>query len=269
MSWQPGRPPERIVCLTEEPTEWLYLLGAQEKIVGISAYTERPAQAREDKPVVSAFIGGSVKKIKALKPDLVIGFSDIQAQLAHDLIKAGLQVLIFNQRTLDEILNVLWVLGAVVGEQERARQLLEGYATRLNLARERAQALSWRPRVYFEEWDDPLITSIGWVSELVELAGGENVFADRASGAMASERFVTHDQILAARPEVIMACWCGKAVVLDQIASRAGYEALPAVRHARLYELDPAIILQPGPAALTAGLDALEAILMPILEAGP
>jgi len=189
-----------------------------------------------------------------------------QAQLAHDLIKAGLQVLIFNQRTLDEILNVLWVLGAVVGEQERAGALLEGYARRLNLARERAQSLAWRPRVYFEEWDDPLITSIGWVSELVELAGGQNVFRDRASGAMASERFVTHEQILAASPEVILACWCGKAVELEQIASRPGYDGLPAIKRGRLYELDPAIILQPGPAALTAGLDALEAILVPILE---
>lgn len=263
MSWTTfKRAPSRIVCLTEEPTEWLYLLGAQERIVGISAYTERPVEAKTSHPVVSAFIGGSVKKIKALKPDLVIGFSDIQAQLAHDLIKAGLQVLIFNQRSVSEILEALWVMGRLVGEEAKAQVLLDGYVARLEAAKTKSDARKDKPRVYFEEWDDPRICSIGWVSELIEIAGGVNIFADRAQGGLASERFVTDEEILARQPEVIMGCWCGKPVELESIRARPGYEALPAVRHGRLYELDPAVILQPGPACLSAGLDALESILM-------
>ena len=253
--------PERIVCLTEEPTEILYALGEQERIVGISAYTERPPEAAEDHPVVSAFIGGSVKKIQALEPDLIIGFSDIQAQLAHDLIKANLQVLIFNQRSIQEILDVILTVGGLVGARARAEALVAGYIERLEAARQRAQKLPARPRVYFEEWDDPLICGIEWVGELVELVGGINVFADRASGKLAKERFVTHDEILAARPDVIAASWCGKPVDLESIRQRPGYGELSAVAHGRLHELDPAIILQPGPACLTDGLDVLEDIV--------
>ena len=266
-SW-PTSAPRRIVCLTEEPTEWLYLLGQDARIVGISAYTERPPEARRDKPVVSAFVGGSVKKIKALKPDLILGFSDIQAQLAHDLIKANLQVLIFNQRSIQEILDALWMMALLVDEAERGRALLQGYVERLARARERTLAQPIRPRVYFEEWDEPLICSIQWVSQLIELAGGQNVFADRAAGQLASERFVTHDEIIARDPQVILASWCGKPVELPSIAARPGYERVEAVRHGRLHELDPAIILQPGPASLTAGLDALEAILRPLGQGG-
>ncbi|MEM1348839.1 MAG: ABC transporter substrate-binding protein, partial [Myxococcota bacterium] len=187
------RVPERIVCLTEEPTEILYALGEHERIVGISAYTERPPEAKQTKPVVSAFIGGSVKKISALEPDLVIGFSDIQAQLAHDLIKANLQVLIFNQRSLQDILDVVLMLGRLVGKSSQAEELVDGYVERLEAARARTAAQARRPKVYFEEWDEPTITSIQWVSELIELAGGENIFSERSSGKLASERFVTHD----------------------------------------------------------------------------
>ena len=253
--------PERIVCLTEEPTEILYALGEEERIVGISAYTERPPEAKRDKPVVSAFIGGSVKKIAALKPDLVIGFSDIQAQLAHDLIKANLQVLIFNQRSVQEILEVILQMGAIVGCAERARELVEGYIDRLDEIRKRGEARGRRPRVYFEEWDEPRITAIEWVGELIEIAGGENIFAHRSRGKLAKERFVEDREILAADPEVICASWCGKPVDLESIAAREGYGEMAAVRRGALHELDPAIILQPGPACLTDGLDALVEII--------
>jgi iron complex transport system substrate-binding protein len=253
--------PRRIVCLTEEPTEILYLLGEEERIVGISAYTERPAHAKQEKPVVSAFIGGSVKKICALEPDLIIGFSDIQAELAHDLIKANQQVLIFNQRSVQEILDVILVIGSLVGRREQAIDLVEGYIARLEAARQRTMNQKTRPAVYFEEWDEPRISAIAWVSELIELAGGRNVFADRASGKLAKERFVSDEEILASKPDFYLASWCGKPVDFDSVRARPGYEALPFVANDRLYELDPAIILQPGPACLTDGLDALEAIL--------
>ncbi len=255
--------PERIVCLTEEPTEILYVLGEEERIVGISAYTCRPAQAADEKPVVSAFIGGSVAKISALEPDLVIGFSDIQAELAHDLIKANLPVVIFNQRSLQEILDVIIQIGSIVGRRQEATQLVRGYIERLENARRRTEAQEHRPRVYFEEWDEPRITAIRWVSELIELAGGENVFSDKSHGKLAKERFVDDEELLAADPEIICACWCGKAVDLSSIRERPGYDELTAVKNDELHELDPAIILQPGPACLTDGLDRLEEILRP------
>ena len=257
--------PERIVCLVEEPTEILYLLGEQERIVGISAYTVRPLEAREAKPVVSAFVGGSVKKIQALEPDLVIGFSDIQADLARDLIKVGLPVLIFNQRSVQDILDVILTVGRLVGAEDRARALVEGYVARLESAWRRTEAQAHRPSVYFEEWGDPMICGIGWVSELVELAGGRDVFRERSRcGAMARERFVTPEEVVAAAPEAILASWCGEPVDRAQIRGREGFGKVPAVRQGQIHELDPSIILQPGPAALTDGLDALEAILRPL-----
>ena len=253
------RAPERIVCLTEEPTEILYALGEQDRIVGISAYTVRPPEAEEDKPVVSAFIGGSIPKIAALKPDLIIGFSDIQAQLAHDLIKAGLPVAIFNQRSIQEILDVMLTIGQIVGAQDRAEALVDETIAHVESVRREAAELPHRPRVYFEEWDEPLITAIEWVGEPIEIAGGENVFADRADGKAAAERFVTHEEIIASAPELIGACWCGKKVDLQSIHDRAGYDAIPAVQKDRVVEFDPATLLQPGPACLTDGLDALAA----------
>jgi iron complex transport system substrate-binding protein len=254
-------PLERIVCLTEEPTEILYLLGEQRRIVGISAYTERPAEAKRDKPVVSAFVGGSVRKIAALQPDLVIGFSDIQAKLAGQLIAAGLQVLIFNQRSLTEILDVILTVGRLVGAEQRARLLVEAYEARLAVARARSRARVVRPRVYFEEWDGPMISGIRWVSELIEAAGGADVFADRASEPMAKARIVTAEEICARAPEIVLASWCGKPFDRASFEARSGFDQLPAVRAGRVYELDPAIILQPGPACLSDGLDALERLL--------
>jgi iron complex transport system substrate-binding protein len=254
-------PLERIVCLTEEPTELLYLLGEEKRIVGISAYTVRPPEAKRDKPIVSAFIGGSVKKIQALRPDLVIGFSDIQAKLASQLIAAGLQVLIFNQRSLAEILGVVLTIGRLVGAEGRAKELVRSYEARIAAARARAALRTRRPRVYFEEWDEPMITSIRWVSELIEIAGGENVFRDRAEAGLAKDRFVTQDEVIARSPEVVLASWCGKPFDRASFEARPGFSELPAVKSKRVHELDPAIILQPGPACFTDGLDELERLL--------
>lgn len=253
--------PERIVCLTEEPTEILYELGEEQRIVGISAYTCRPPRAADEHQVVSAFIGGSVKKISALKPDLIIGFSDIQAQLAHDLIKANLPVVIFNQRSIQEILDVIITIGSIVGRRDAARDLVGGYIESLQAATARTKAQARRPRVYFEEWDDPRISAIEWVGELVEIAGGENIFADKSRGKLAKERFVDDEAIIAADPEIICASWCGKAVDLDSFEKRQGYEETSAIKNNEIHELDPSIILQPGPACLTDGLQRLEEII--------
>lgn len=258
--------PERIVCLVEEPTEILYLLGEEERIVGISAYTVRPERAKEEKPVVSAFIGGSVDKICALEPDLIIGFSDIQGELAKELIEANQQVLIFNQRTIQDILDVIVAIGRIVGKEERAEELVRGYIERLEQAEERTRKQAHRPAVYFEEWPDPQISGIRWVSQLVELAGGRDIFSETSHGKGAKERYVDHAQVIEREPEAIIASWCGKPVDCDSIRQREGYEAVPAVQHDEIYELDPSIILQPGPACLTDGLDALEAIIRPLAQ---
>jgi iron complex transport system substrate-binding protein len=230
-------------------------------VVGISAYTLRPPEARRDKPIVSAFIGGSVAKIKALEPDLVIGFSDIQADLAQQLVAANLQVLIFNQRSVQEILDTILIMGRLVGAEPRARALVEGYVARLAAAEARSRARAHRPRVYFEEWDEPMISAIGWVSELIELAGGRDIFSDRAQGKHASDRFVSAREVIERAPDVYLASWCGKPLDRAAVHARAGFAELPALRAGRLHEIDPAIILQPGPACLTDGLDTLERIL--------
>lgn len=263
MAFSISRGPTRIVCLTEEPTEILYALGEQARIVGISAYTERPAEARRDKPVVSAFIGGSVKKIRALRPDLVIGFSDIQAELAKTLILENLPVLIFNQRSIQEILDVVIDLGRLVNQSARAEALVAGYIERLERHAERAARAGLRPRVYFEEWDEPMISAIEWVSELVEIAGGRNVFADRARQKLARGRFVTADEVVREDPEVVLASWCGKPFDRSSFEARPGFSSLSAVREGRVFEVPSSIILQPGPACLTDGLDFLAALLSP------
>lgn len=251
------RGPERIVCLTEEPTEILYALGEDARIVGISAFTERPPQARRDKPIVSGFTGGSVQKIVALRPDLVIGFSDIQAELAKKLIAENLSVLIYNQRSIREILHVIMDIGRLVDRAAAAEALVAGYVAALEQARERAARRTTRPRVYFEEWDEPMISAIEWVSELIELAGGQNVFADRARGKLARDRFVSVEEVVAAAPEVVFASWCGKPFDRAAFEARPGFSELPAVRAGRVIELPASIILQPGPASLTDGLQAL------------
>lgn len=257
--------PERIVCLTEDPTEILYELGEGDRVVGISAYTERPPEARQ-KPVVSAFIGGSIDKIRDLNPDLVIGFSDIQADLARDLVDANLQVLIFNQRSIQEILDVVGTLGRLVGAEERAERLIESYIDRLEEAAEKTERQSWRPTVYFEEWNDPQICGIQWVSELVELAGGRNVFADRAAGKKAEDRYATHEEVVDADPDIIVASWCGEPVDRSSFQNRPGFDAITAVRNDEIHEIESTLILQPGPAALTDGLAELESIIRPVAD---
>jgi iron complex transport system substrate-binding protein len=263
MTFSISHGPRRIVCLTEEPTEILYALGEQDRIVGISAYTERPPQARRDKPVVSAFIGGSVKKIVALAPDLVIGFSDIQADLAKQLIGENLPVLIFNQRSIQQILDVILDLGRLVDRKAAAEELVASYVARLERQTEQASSQRVRPSVYFEEWDEPMISAIEWVSELIEIAGGRNVFADRAQSKLARGRFVSAAEVVERDPDVVFASWCGKAFDRAAFEARPGFSTLAAVREGRVFEVPAPIILQPGPACLTDGLDFLAALLSP------
>jgi iron complex transport system substrate-binding protein len=254
------RGPQRVVCLTEETTEWLWALGEQRRIVGISAYTERPPEARDHAPVVSAFIGGSVEKIARLKPDLVVGFSDVQAGLARELISAGLPVLVTNQRSVQEIFDVLAMIAGIVGAHTIGDALLDGYQRRLDAAGERAARRAHKPRVYFEEWDEPMISAIRWVGELIALAGGVNVFEAESHAAASKGRVVTVERVRAAQPEVVLASWCGKP--LDEAAMRARLgDDLPAMRAGRVHEVSSTVILQPGPACLTDGIEALESLL--------
>jgi iron complex transport system substrate-binding protein len=254
--------PDRIVCLTEETTETLYLLGEERRIVGISGYTVRPARARREKPRVSAFLSAKSDRILALKPDLVIGFSDLQADIARDLAKAGLNVLIFNQRTVPEILSMILTLSAMVGAADRGARLADELEAGLEQIRAAAARFSRRPRVYFEEWDDPLISGIGWVSELVGIAGGEDVFSDLAASQAASGRTIADTmEVVRRRPDVILGSWCGKKFRPERVAARAGWAELPAVRDGELHEIKSSDILQPGPAALTDGVHRIHAIL--------
>ncbi len=254
-------PPERIVCLTEETVETLYLLGEQDRIVGISGYVVRPAEARRDKPRVSAFTSAKIDKILALKPDLVLTFSDLQAEIAAELIRKGVAVHGFNQRSVAEILAMIRMLGAMVGAGDKANRLADELEDRLAAIRREGERNSSRPRVYFEEWDEPMISGIGWVSELIGIAGGVDIFADRARAAAAKDRIVTSDAVIAARPDIILASWCGKKVSMAKIRTRPGWDAIPAVAENRIREIKSSIILQPGPAALTDGLDAILAAL--------
>ena len=254
-------PPERIVCLTEETVETLYLLGEQDRIVGISGYCVRPPEARRDKPRVSAFTSANVGKILDLRPDLVLSFSDLQADIVATLIRQGIAVHAFNQRTIAEILDMIRLLGALVGAGDRAERLAEDLSAGIAEARQQAKQLRLRPRVYFEEWDEPMISGIGWVSELIEIAGGADIFADRAAGKSAKERMVTVEEAIARRPEIIIGSWCGKKFRPEKVATRPGFREIPAVRNAALYEIKSPLILQPGPAALTDGLKALQGII--------
>ncbi len=258
--------PKRIVALTEETTEWLYLLGQEDKLVGISAYTERPPRAKKEKPVVSAFIGGHVKKIKALKPDLIIGFSDVQAELARELISENLPVLVTNQRSVQQIMDTLLMIARMVGAEKQAQIWLDQCKRRIEDMRSAlpiaiAEQIEQRPKVYFEEWDDPMISAIEWVGELIEIAGGENIFADRAAGLASRERYVTVEEVQERAPELFIGCWCGKPLDKESVLQRAGFEEVPAIRERQIVEMDPAIILQPGPACLTEGLDVLSNIM--------
>jgi iron complex transport system substrate-binding protein len=257
----PARYPERIVCLTEETTETLYLLGEERRIAGISGYTVRPPRARREKPRVSAFLSAKQDAILALEPDLVLGFSDLQADIARDLAKAGLNVLLFNQRTVDEILSMVLVLASLVGAADRGSALAAQLEAGLSEVRAAAARLPRRPRVYFEEWDEPQISAIRWVSELVGIAGGDDVFAELSRSQAASGRIVQPAAVIERAPDVMIASWCGKKFRPERVRERAGWSEVPAVRDGELHEVKSAEILQPGPAALTDGVRRLHQII--------
>lgn len=254
-------PPERIVCLTEETVETLYLLGEDRRIVGVSGYAVRPPQVRKEKPRVSAFVSADVPKILALAPDLVLAFSDLQAEIVSELIRAGVAVHAFNQRDLAGILDMIRTLGALTGAGAKADALAKQLADRVARIRHRTADFPVRPRVYFEEWDDPMISGIRWVAELIEAAGGVDVFPDLSIQKGAKERIVSPQQVIAASPDIIVGSWCGKKFVPAKVAARPGFASIPAVRSGFLREIKSTLILQPGPAALTDGLDALAGVI--------
>jgi iron complex transport system substrate-binding protein len=254
--------PQRIVCLTEEPTEVLYLLGEEDRIVGISGFTVRPARARQEKPRVSAFTSAKVDQILALQPDLAIGFSDMQADIAQALVRAGVEVWIANHRSVEGILGYVQRLGAMVGAAEKAKALADELAARIAKVCAAAQRLPRRPRVFFEEWDEPLISGIRWVSELIGIAGGDDIFPERAAASLGRDRIVGDPQeVIARQPDIIVGSWCGKKFRPEKVAARPGWQDIPAVRDGELHEIKSPLILQPGPAALTDGLEALHAIV--------
>ena len=254
--------PRRIVCLTEEPTETLYALGEQDRIVGISGFTVRPPQARREKPKVSAFTSAKIEAIMALRPDLAIGFSDIQADIAAELVRRGVEVWIANHRSVDGILDYVRRLGALVGAGDRADAYAGSLRRGLDAIEARAAALPVRPKVYFEEWDEPIITGIQWVAELVRIAGGDDVFPELSAQPLARARILADGAPVVARmPDIILGSWCGKKLRPEQVAAREGWGAIPAVREGELHEIKSPLILQPGPAALTDGVAAIAAVV--------
>jgi iron complex transport system substrate-binding protein len=255
--------PRRIVCLTEETTEWLYLLGEQARIVGISGYTVRPRRAREEKPKVSAFLSAKIDKIFELKPDCVFGFSDLQADIAAELVRRGVQVTVFNQRSIDEIFSMLYQVAAIVGRAESGLELLAKMRSRLDEIANEARSLKRRPRVYFEEWDEPAISGIRWVSQLVGIAGGDDCFPELAVQALGKDRIIADTgEIVRRNPDIVIGSWCGKKFRPDKVAARAGWQDVAAVKNAQLFEIKSADILQPGPAALTDGVEQIHRIVM-------
>ncbi len=256
----PAQYPERIVCLTEETTETLYLLGEERRIVGISGFTVRPPRARREKPRVAAFTSAKIDRIVALQPDLVLGFSDLQADIAAELVRAGLEVHVFNQRSVAAILRTIAVIGGLVGCEARAAALAAQLEARLAAVQAAAAALPRRPRVYFEEWDEPQISAIQWVSELVGIAGGDDCFPELARQPLGRDRIIGDPlEVVRRAPDLIFGSWCGKRFRPALVAARAGWAGVPAVRDGELHEVKSSLILQPGPAALTDGLDALHA----------
>ena len=255
--------PQRIVCLTEEPTEWLYLLGEERRIIGISGYTVRPPRAREEKPKVSAYLSAKIDKIVDLRPDCVIGFSDLQADIAAQLVKKGIQVTIFNQRSVAEIFSMLYQLAAMVGQVERGLALIQAMQQRLLAIEQAARSLKRRPRVYFEEWHDPHISCIAWVSELIGIAGGDDCFPELAAQPLGKDRIIADgSEIVRRDPDIIFGSWCGKKFRPELVAARPGWENVAAVKNSQLFEIKSSEILQPGPAALTDGVEKLHQLIM-------
>ena len=259
----PDLGPQRIVCLTEETTEWLYLLGEEARIVGISGYTVRPRRARDEKPKVSAFLSAKIDKILALKPDCVFGFSDLQADIASLLIRAGVQVTVFNQRSVDEIFSVLYQVAAMVGQAELGLAKLDAMQADLDAMAQRANAFKRRPRVYFEEWDEPHMSTIRWVSELITIAGGDDIFPELAVMPMGRDRIIASGNTIIDRaPDIIIGSLCGKKFRPEKVAARPGWQDVPAVKKGQIFEIKSADILQPGPAALTDGAAQLHRIIV-------
>ena len=257
--------PSRIVCLTEETTETLYLLGEGHRVVGVSGYTVRPPEAR-GKPRISAFISAKYDRIEALNPDLVLGFSDLQAEIAAELIRRGYPVMVFNQRSVAEILQMIRMVGAMIGCGDRADALASRLEMDLDYFRRAAETVALRPRVFFEEWNDPLISGIRWVEELIEIAGGDPVFPELRTAHLAKDRIVQPEDVVRRRPDVIVASWCGKPVRTQTIAARPGWSDVPAVRNGHIYEIKSSLILQPGPAALTDGIRQLQQIILGVTK---
>lgn len=254
--------PQRIVCLTEEPTEVLYALGEQDRIVGISGFTVRPPRARKEKPKVSAFTSAKIDEILKLRPDFVVGFSDIQADIARELIKAGVEVWISNHRSVAGIVDYIRRLGALVGAHDRAGTYAASAQAHVAEVARTAARLPRRPRVYFEEWDEPPISGIQWVAELIRIAGGDDIFPERAEKSLARDRILADpSEVVRRAPDIILGSWCGKKFRPERVAARAGWDAIPAVRNGELHEIKSPIILQPGPAALFDGLDAIQRVI--------
>jgi iron complex transport system substrate-binding protein len=265
--WRQAQPvvtgPQRIVCLTEETTEWLYLLGEESRIVGISGYTVRPRRARDEKPKVSAFLSAKIDKILALEPDCVFGFSDLQADIASALIRHGVQVTVFNQRSVDSIFSMMYQVAAMVGQAEKGLVMMQAMRDGLAQIEAETQALARRPRVYFEEWDEPHISAIRWVSELLGIAGGDDCFAELSREPLGKNRIIADGaEIVRRNPDIIVGSWCGKKFRCEKVAARPGWQGVSAVMNNQLFEVKSADILQPGPAALTDGVAQLHRIVM-------
>lgn len=270
LHFHPG--PQRIVCLTEETTEWLYLLGQEQRIVGISGYTVRPKRARDEKPRVSAFLSAKLDKIMELQPDCVLGFSDLQADIASDLVKRGVQVTIFNQRSVAEIFSMLFQLAAMVGEAEqgarRIAQMQADLRAMQSAVAARVAKGARRPKVYFEEWDSPHISAIRWVSELIGIAGGDDCFPELAAESLGKNRIIADGaEIVRRNPDLILGSWCGKKFRPENVVAREGWDAVNAVRHKQLFEIKSPDILQPGPAALTDGVARMHQIILQWMDA--
>jgi iron complex transport system substrate-binding protein len=266
------RGPQRIVCLTEETTEWLYLLGQEHRIVGISGYTVRPRRAREEKPKVSAFLSAKTDKIMDLQPDCVLGFSDLQADIASDLVKRGVQVTIFNQRSVAEIFSMLYQLAAMVGEVEQGAERIAAMQADMRAMQAavaaKVAAGARRPRVFFEEWDTPHISAIRWVSELMGIAGGDDCFPELAQEPMGKQRIIADGaEIVRRNPDIILGSWCGKKFRPENVAAREGWAEVNAARHQQLFEIKSPDILQPGPAALTDGVHKMHALFLQWMDA--
>ena len=249
--------PERIICLTEETTELIYLLGAEDKIVGISGFTLRPPEARKTKPKVCTYIDANYEKIKKLNPDYIFAFSDIQAEIVKNLTLQGHHVVVFNQRSIKEILQNILVIGSIIGKKRESEKLVNTYEKRLEVISKKSGKLNYRPKVYFEEWYEPMISGICWVSELIEIAGGEDIFPELRKKKNGKDRIVTSEEVIKRNPDIIIGSWCGKQFKKNQVKKRNGWRKINAVRNNRLYEIKSALILQPGSAALTEGLEKL------------